>query len=74
MTSKRDEAPLGSPPTPRERELLIHLANGLTNDEIAQVMGLSKNTVISYTQVIFGRLGVRGRVGAAVWAVRNGIV
>lgn len=74
MTSRRADAQLGSPLTPRERELLIHLANGLTNDEIATVMGITKNTVISYTQVIFERLGVRGRVGAAVWAVKQGLV
>jgi two-component system, NarL family, nitrate/nitrite response regulator NarL len=74
MTSRRAEVRQGSPLTPREREGIAHLANGLSNQEIADVLGISKNTVLDYTQVIFERLGVRGRVGAAVWAVRNGIV
>lgn len=74
MTSRRAEVRQGSPLTPREREVIALLAADKSNQEIADALGISKNTVMDYTQVIFERLGVRGRVGAAVWAVKQGIV
>lgn len=74
MTSRRAEVRQGSPLTPREREVIALIAADKSNQEIAEALGISKNTVLDYTQVIFERLGVRGRVGAAVWAVKQGIV
>ena len=74
MTSIRSEVRQGSPLTPREREVIALIAADKSNQEIADALGISKNTVLDYTQVIFERLGVRGRVGAAVWAVKQGIV
>jgi DNA-binding CsgD family transcriptional regulator len=74
MTSRRAEVRQGTPLTPREREVIALIAEDKSNKEIAQALGISTNTVQDYTQMIFERLGVRGRVGAAVWAVKQGIV
>ncbi len=64
------EAPL----TRRESEVLRQLANGLTNKEIAQALGISYETVKEHVQHILRKVGVTDRTQAAVWAVRKGLV
>ena len=59
--------------TPREHEVLRHLANGLTNKEIAQALQISYETVKEHVQHILRKIGVSDRTQAAVWAVRKGI-
>jgi DNA-binding CsgD family transcriptional regulator len=49
----------------REREALAHLAQGLSNREIADRLGISVNTVNKHVQQIFTKLNVRNRVQAA---------
>jgi len=49
----------------REREALAHLAQGLSNREIADRLGISVNTVNKHVQQIFTKLSVRNRVQAA---------
>ena len=46
----------------REREVVEHLADGLTNREIGARMGLSQHTVKNYLLRIFDKLGVSNRV------------
>jgi len=62
------------PLTQREGEVLKHLANGLTNKEIAMSLGISYETVKEHVQHILRKIGVTDRTQAAVWAVRNNIV
>lgn len=50
---------------PREREVLELLSSGLRNDEIAERLFLSVNTVKFHVRAIYARLGVRNRVQAA---------
>jgi DNA-binding NarL/FixJ family response regulator len=55
--------------TPRERQVLRAVCEGLANKEIAARLGLSENTVKSFLQQLFGKTGVRTRaqlVGAAI--------
>jgi len=52
----------------REREALLHLAQGLSNREIAERLGISINTVNKHVQQIFTKLNVRNRVQAATKA------
>ncbi|HEX7975360.1 MAG TPA: response regulator transcription factor [Anaerolineales bacterium] len=66
------EAVFAEPLTGREVEVLNLLAQGLTNKDIAQSMVLSVRTVEAHLRSIFGKLDVRSRTEAVLWAVRNG--
>jgi len=57
----------------REREVLSLVAQGLTNEQIAEVLGLSRATVKTHVEHIIGKLGVSDRTQAAVWAARAGL-
>lgn len=54
--------------TPRERQVLLSLARGLSNAEIASEHHLTEGTVKGYVSALFLRLGVRNRVEAAILA------
>ena len=60
--------------TPREREVLRLLAEGLSDKEIAQRLYLGVGTVRNHVVSILGKLGVRSRLQALVFAVRHGAV
>lgn len=49
--------------TPRERQALSLLVQGLTNKEIAGRMGISPNTVKTFLRLTMGKMGVSSRVG-----------
>jgi DNA-binding CsgD family transcriptional regulator len=51
--------------SPRERETILMIADGLTRKECAQSLGLSPNTVADYTKSAYRKLGVSNRVQAA---------
>jgi DNA-binding NarL/FixJ family response regulator len=72
-----EERPEGSLPKPlarRELEVLRLVARGKTNQEIAQILGLSALTVKTYVQRIIGKLGVSDRTQAAVRAAQLGLL
>ncbi len=60
--------------TPRERELLRFLGEGLGNREIAEALGLTDHTVKFHLRSIFTKLGVRTRTEAVSVAVRRGLL
>jgi DNA-binding NarL/FixJ family response regulator len=60
--------------TEREQEVLVLLAQGHSNPEIARRLHLAAGTVRNYVSVIFQKLGVSDRTQAAVAAVRRGLV
>jgi two-component system nitrate/nitrite response regulator NarL len=59
--------------SPREREILVLLARGASNKEIARALDVAESTVKIHVQHILRKLELTSRVQAAVWAVEHGI-
>ena len=57
--------------TPRDREILCHLAEGRSNKGIARVLGITDGTVKLHVKAILRKLAVHSRVEAAVIAVEK---
>lgn len=60
--------------TSREREVLILLARGFTNKEIAVTLTITTNTVKRHLRSLFSKLGVNTRSAASAFATKAGIV
>ena len=56
--------------SPQESAILGHLADGLTNRQIAEEMFLAEKTVKNYVSNLLGKLGMTHRTQAAVYAAR----
>lgn len=55
----------------REREVLLMVADGLANKQIARQLSISEKTVKAHLTSVFRRIGVTDRTQAALWAERN---
>jgi DNA-binding NarL/FixJ family response regulator len=64
----------GSDLSPRERDVLELVCDGLSNKEIAGRLGLTEPTVKTHLAHILEKLGVEDRTQAALAAVKRGIV
>ncbi|MBI3779402.1 MAG: response regulator [Gammaproteobacteria bacterium] len=69
---RRSPAPL-SDLTPREMEILSHVAEGQSNKMIARALNITDGTVKLHVKAILRKLGVHSRVEAAVIAVEQGL-
>ncbi len=59
--------------TPRELEILVHVAEGFSNKAIARALSITDGTVKLHVKAILRKLGIHSRVEAAVLAVENGL-
>lgn len=66
--------PPGVTLSPRESEVLVLMVEALSNRQIATRLHLSETTVKTHVSAIIAKLGVQDRVGAVVYALRNGLV
>ncbi len=68
----------GSPPldslTPREQEVLTHIAQGLTNPEIAELLVISTKTVDRHRENIMRKLNLHSRVDLVKYAIKQGLI
>ena len=60
--------------TAREREVLVEVAGGLSNDEIARALYLSESTVKTHVSRVMAKLGARDRAQLVVAAYEGGVV
>lgn len=62
------------PITNREKEILVHLAQGKTNKQISQVLVLSPSTVRNHISNIFNKLNISNRSQATAIAIYAGLL
>lgn len=60
--------------TKRELEVLIQVANGMFNKEIATALNISERTVKNHISNIFKKINVSDRTQAAVFAIKNDLI
>jgi len=60
--------------TAREREVLVQVVTGASNKEIANILGITENTVKKHLQSILDKLHMQNRLQVAVYAVKEGLL
>jgi DNA-binding NarL/FixJ family response regulator len=69
--SRADEAGAFADLTEQERRVLAHVAQGMSNRDIADAMGLAEKTVRNYVSNMLAKLGLSSRSQAAAFAIRR---
>jgi len=58
--------------TPREREVVVLVARGQSNKDIARALFLSERTARTHVSHLLGKLGLQSRIQLALWALEHG--
>ncbi len=74
LLAERRSRPTEVELSPREREVLQLVLDGLANKQIARRLGISEKTVKGHLTNLFQRIGVTDRTQAALWAERTGVL
>ena len=69
-----DQAVIGESLTPREQEVLGLLAEGLSNEEIAERLVISRHTVARHRENLMRKLGLHNRSELVKYAIRKGMI
>jgi DNA-binding NarL/FixJ family response regulator len=57
--------------SPREREVLVLVSQGMANKQVARALGIAERTVKVHLNSVFRQIGVSDRTSAALWAREN---
>jgi two-component system, NarL family, nitrate/nitrite response regulator NarL len=68
------EAPTAAQLTNREKEVLIHIAEGLSNKEVASALGIGVRTVETHRERIMKKLNIRNAAGMTKFAISEGLI
>jgi DNA-binding NarL/FixJ family response regulator len=74
VRTRAKAAPSASVLSEREKEVLVLVAEGLANKQIARTLGIAERTVKAHLTSVFTQIGVTDRTSAALWAHRRGLV
>jgi DNA-binding NarL/FixJ family response regulator len=66
--------PAAAPLTGRERDVLVLVAQGRSNRDVARTLCIGERTVQTHLSHVLTKLGLESRTQAALWAVREGLV
>ena len=71
---KREAGPSATDLSNREREVLIHIAEGLSNREIASHLGIGVRTVETHRERIMRKLNIHSVAGLTRFALAKGLI
>ena len=74
LAPEADEAALIEALTPREKQVLELVADGLPNKEIAARLGIGSETVKFHLGSVLGKLGASNRTDAVRLAIKRGLI
>ena len=74
MVMEAPDPPLGPSLSPRQQQVLEGMAEGKTNKEIGEDLGVTERTVKAYAQELYDRLDARNRAGAVAEAMKHGLL
>lgn len=69
-----EEVTTGPSLSPRQQEVLEGMAEGMTNSEIGERLGITERTVKAYAQELYTKLDVNNRAGAVAEAAKQGLL
>lgn len=58
--------------TKREKDVMVHLARGMNNDDISETLNMSKWTIRFHLNNIYSKLYINSGAKAIVWAIEKG--
>ena len=74
LSTEKEAASFISPLTPRETEILNHMAQGYLNKQIADVLNVSEQTIKNHITSILRKLNANARTQAVIVAIKKGLI